>query len=386
MIGDDGGRAGKARSTPVPGEVMRSLSSLPVVSASAPAPLGLRERLQLPDYTAEGELNHAAGAGRLRCVACAHRCVIADGMSGSCGVRFNHGGTLRVPFGYVSRRYVRPVETNTIFHVLPGARALTFGMYGCDLRCPYCHNHRISQAVRDGDSAEVPTSVGADELVAEALAAGCRVVCAAYNEPMISAEWTREVFRVARRHGLRTAVVSDGNSTPEALRYLREDTDVFRIDLKASSEAAYKTLGGRLQPVLDSIALARELGYWVEVVTLVVPGLNQEQDAIARLGAQLREISPNIPWHLNGFVPRYRFAQVEPASSLFLTLAAGAAYVAGTRFVYVGNLPSCAELAHTRCPSCHTVLVRRSDYATTAVTLTEGACSACSAPLPGMWQ
>jgi pyruvate formate lyase activating enzyme len=312
--------------------------------------------------------------------------VIAEGTSGACGVRFNREGTLRVPFGYVSRRYVRAVETNTIFHVLPGSRALTFGMYGCDLRCPYCHNHRISQALRDGGDDEAPTALDADQLVDEAVLAGCRVICAAYNEPMISAEWVRAVFRVARARGLRTAIVSDGHSTPEALRYLREDTDVFRVDLKASTETAYKRLGGRMQPVLDSIALARELGYWVEVVTLVVPGLNQEQAAVARIGALVREICPSIPWHLNGFVPRYRLAQVEPASPLFLTLAAGAAYVAGTSFVYVGNVPSCAELSHTRCPECHTVLVRRANYAVTELSLDQDACSACSARLPGVWQ
>jgi pyruvate formate lyase activating enzyme len=347
--------------------------------------LGLRQRLRNPDYTIDGDLHHALGPERLRCVACAHRCVIASGTSGACGVRFNREGTLRVPFGYVARRYVRAVETNTVFHLLPGARALTFGMYGCDLRCPYCHNHRISQALRDEQDSEAPTPLDAEQLVAEATATGCQVVCAAYNEPMISAEWTRAVFRVARAKGLRTAAISDGHSTPEALSYMRPDTDVFRVDLKAGSEAAYRKLGGRLQPVLDSIALARELGYWVEVVTLVVPGLNQEQAEIARIGAMLREIDPAMPWHLNGFVPRYRMAHVEPANSLFLTLAAGAAYVAGTRFVYVGNVPACAELAHTRCPECHTVLIRRNDYATHQVKLADGACSACAARLPGIW-
>ena len=103
---------------------------------------------------------------------------------------------MRVPFGYVARRYVRAVETNTIFHLLPGARALTFGMYGCDLRCPYCHNHQLSQALRDdqGDRVEQPSAIDAEALVAEAVGAGCRVLCAAYNEPMISAEWARAVF------------------------------------------------------------------------------------------------------------------------------------------------------------------------------------------------
>lgn len=354
-------------------------------SASLPLVTPLAQRLRDEPFTATGELYHAAGDGRLRCVACAHRCVVGPGSAGACGVRFNHSGELRVPFGYVARRYLRSVETNTVFHVLPGANALTFGMYGCDLRCPYCHNHRISQALRDGIDDEMPSAISAAALVDEALSQGARVLCAAYNEPMISAEWTRRVFEEAQARGLRTALISDGHTTPEALCYMRPHTDVFRVDLKAHSDAGYKKLGGRLQPVLDGISLARELGYWVEVVTLVVPDINHEQRVLAELGRRLREISPLIPWHLNGFVPRYRLASAASTSSLLLTLAAGAAYVEGSKFVYVGNVPACRELAHTRCPECHTIVIERQDYRTVSSTLRDGACSACSTPLPGVW-
>ena len=345
----------------------------------------LRTELSRASFTREAELQEPIGQGRVRCLACAHRCVLAGGATGVCGVRYNQAESLRAPYGYVARRYVRAVETNTIFHLRPGARALTFGMYGCDLRCPYCHNHRLSQALRDGETQEHPIPITAEALVDEAIAAECQVLCAAYNEPLISAEWTRAIFRAARARGLRTALVSDGHSTPEALRYLRDDTDVFRVDLKAGTEAAYKKLGGRLEPVLDSIELARELGYWVEVVTLVVPGVNHDADTLARIGAQLREIDANMPWHLNGFVPRYRMKDSPPASAMLLMLAAGAAYVAGSRFVYVGNSPACAGLAHTRCPDCHALLVERQAYATSENRIRESSCPNCSAHLPGLW-
>ncbi len=140
-----------------------------------------------------------------------------------------------------------------------------------------------------------------------------------------------------------------------------------------------------MQPVPASIPLAHHLGFWVEVVTLVVPGINQEHQALAQLGARLREISPSIPWHLNGFVPRYRLTQSGPASGLFLMMAAGAAYVAGSQFVYVSNSPACRELSHTRCPACHGVVIRRHDYETLESSLRDGACPSCSAPLPGLW-
>lgn len=356
------------------------MRNLPVLAAK------LARELDQAAFSAPAHLCEVVDGAALRCLACAHRCVLAPGARGVCGVRRNQAGTLLVPANHVARRYVRAVETNTIFHVLPGARSLTFGMFGCDLRCPYCHNHRVSQALRDGEHQEHLTPVTASQLAEEATFAGCSVVCAAYNEPMVSAEWTRSVFGAARRRGLLTALISDGHSTPEVVRYLRDTTDVLRIDFKAHDEASYKKLGGRLQPVLDTIALGRALGYWVEVVTLVVPGLNHEEKLLSRMGATLREIDPTIPWHLNGFVPRYRMREAPPANAGLLMLAAGSAYNAGTRYVYVGNAPAVAELAHTRCPTCSAVLVRRHDYETTENALLAGACPHCSTQLEGVWQ
>lgn len=358
---------------------LTEVRALPVLRSAADL------RQELDARTEPGLLWHPLEAQRVRCVACAHRCVIGPGSHGACGVRRNVDGALRVPFGYVARRYVRNVETNTVFHVRPGARALTFGMYGCDLRCPYCHNHRISQALRDGGGDEHPTAITAEKLVEEALTAGCSVVCAAYNEPMISAEWTHAVFERARQSGLTTALISDGHSTPEALTYMRDVTDVFRVDLKAATEEGYRKLGGRLAPVLDSIRAASNLGYWVEVVTLVVPGLNQDLGGLRALAQELRSIRADIPWHLNGFVPRYRLAERPATDSLFLVSAAGMAYAAGMQFVYVSNVPTVRELSHTRCPDCQTPVVLRNDYATLESRLNAGRCPSCSSVIAGLW-
>lgn len=345
---------------------------------------GLRERLER--RTSRGVLFEPLPGGSLRCSACAHRCVLPAGSRGSCGVRRHVDGALQVPFGYVARKYVRPVETNTIFHVLPGALALTFGMFGCDLRCPYCHNAKVSQALRDGPSAEEPIDVSAEALVDEALDAGCQVLCAAYNEPMIAAEWVHAVFSRAKRRGLVMALISDGNSTPEALAFLRPVSDVFRVDLKGSSEAHYRELGGRLGPVLASIREARRLGFWVEVVTLVVPGLNDDLAGLRGLADELCAIDAGLPWHLNAFVPRYRLRDRQSTAPELLMSAAGSAYARGLEYVYVGNLPATAELAHTRCPACHATLVRRFDYRTQESRLERGACPDCRRPVPGLFQ
>jgi pyruvate formate lyase activating enzyme len=311
--------------------------------------------------------------------------VLEDGRTGACGVRFREGDALRVPFGYVARKYVRPVETNTLYHVRPGAPALTFGMFGCDLRCPYCHNHKVSQALREGVD-DHPTDVSAVELVDEAVAQGARVLCSAYNEPMITAEWARAVFAEARARGLVTAVVSDGNTTPEALAYLRPVLDVYRLDLKGFTNEQYHALGGRLGPVMEGIREAKRLGYWVEIVTLVVPGFNDDLLGLGRLARELAAIDPSIPWHLNAFYPRYKLLDRPRTGADFLMNAAGIGYAKGLKFVYVSNLASeFSELSHTRCPECHEVVVRRMNYTTESITLDDGRCPQCKTAIPGLW-
>lgn len=298
-------------------------------------------------------------------------------------------GELRVPHGYVARSYVRAVETNTIFHVRPGARALTFGMYGCGLRCGYCHNAGVSQALRDPTLVDnkPPTDVDAEALVERAVRDGCEVLCAAYNEPMIAVEWVREIFLAAKRRGLVTAIISDGHSTPEALAYVRDAADVYRVDLKGYTEEHYRALGGHLAPVLASIRRAKELGFWVEVVTLVVPGFNDEESGLRQIARQLAAIDLDIPWHVNGFVPRYRMQDRPPTSASALALVAGSAYARGLRHVYVSNVPGqCADLSHTRCPSCAHVVIRRANYETVSNELRKGACPACGTRIPGIFR
>jgi pyruvate formate lyase activating enzyme len=299
-------------------------------------------------------------------------------------VRFRAGDALRVPFGYVARRHVRAVETNTIFHVAPGALALTFGMLGCDLQCPYCHNWRLSQAMRDPEAGVPPIETSPDALVKDALEAGARAICAAYNEPMVAAEWARAVFAAAKPAGLVTAMVSDGHTTPEALAYMRPVTDVFRVDLKAYDEAQYRALGGRLQPVMDAIREAKRLGFWVEVVTLVVPGFNDDERELRKLADALVEIDPFMPWHLNAFQPRYRMTDRPRMGEGKLMSIAGAAYARGLRFVYVGNVEGGA-FATTFCPECHEILVRRRDFSCAANVVRDGACPACGFAVPGLW-
>jgi len=196
----------------------------------------------------------------------------------------------------------------------------------------------------------------------------------------------RAIFTEARARGLRTIVVSDGNTTPEALAYLRPVTDVFRVDLKGFLPEHYKALGGRIEPVLEAIAEARRLGYWVEVVTLVVPGFNDDEAGLRGLAKKLVAIDPALPWHLNAFQPRYKMTDRPAMHPELLVSVAGSAYARGLSFVYVGNVTGTfRELEHTRCPRCHITVVERNNFTTTGNHLDGNACRGCGERIPGLF-
>jgi len=334
------------------------------------------------------ELALAHPSGKLVCVACAHRCKLADGARGVCLVRGRSGDALTVPWGYTAGVAVDPIEKKPFFHLLPGARALSFGMLGCDLHCSYCQNWFTSQALRDGEASTHAEPVTPEALVAAALGRSCEVVTSTYNEPLITAEWAHDVFALARASGLVTSFVSNGHATPEALDYLLPVLDACKVDLKSFSAKTYAALGGKLQAVLDTIAGLVARGVWVEVVTLVVPGLNDSPAELEEIARFLAGVSPDVPWHVTAFHPDYRMTgpHATPVETLVAAQAIGRE--AGLRYVYAGNLPGrVGGLEDTRCPSCGTTLVRRSGFAVHAALVTgEGTCPSCGAAIPGRWR
>ena len=346
----------------------------------------LQDRLDA--LSAEGEVYRELPEGRVRCLACAHRCLIPPGRRGVCQVRYNQDGRLRVPFGYVAGVQADPTEKKPFFHVLPGSTVLTFGMLGCDLHCPYCQNWVSSQALRDPRAGFSPSPTSPEELVALARRAGARLVASSYNEPLITVEWAVAVFREARRAGLRTLFVSNGHATPEVLAYLRPWCDGYKIDLKSMSDRQYRRLGGRLEPVLETVRQAHRLGFWVEVVTLVVPGFNDSDGELREAAAFIASVSPAIPWHVTAFHPDYRMQTALPTTVRRLLEAARIGREAGLAFVYVGNVwdPQAHRWENTWCPGCGALLVERFGFAVTANRLTgEGRCPECAFAVPGVW-
>ncbi len=324
---------------------------------------------------------------RIRCYACGHRCPIPEGQPGVCKVRFNRGGKLYVPWGYVGGVQCDPIEKKPFFHVRPGALAYSFGMLGCDLHCSYCQNWVTSQAIRDPHAVVPPRLATPEQLVRQAVRLGAEAVVSTYNEPLITAEWAVAVFQEARAAGLLTGFVSNGNGTPEVLEYIRPWVDLYKVDLKSFDDRHYRQLGGRLQPILDSIRLIHQMGFWLEIVTLTIQGFNDSDEELTQLAEFLVSVSPDIPWHVTAFHKDYKMQDPENTSPATLLRAAEIGRRAGLRYIYAGNIPGMVGgLENTYCTSCRALLIERYGYRIRKYRLTsEGGCPKCSTPLPGRW-
>jgi pyruvate formate lyase activating enzyme len=316
--------------------------------------------------------------------------LIREGRCGICQVRFNKGGKLRVPWGYVAALQNDPIEKKPFSHVLPGANALTFGMLGCDYHCSYCQNWLTSQALRDPASdvsAQFVRKISPGEIIERARRTKASVIVSSYNEPLITSEWAVAIFKEAKQAGLMCAYVSNGNNTPEVMRYLGPYLDAYKVDLKCMSEKNYHTLGGTLKNTLDGIKRARDLGLWVEVVTLVIPGFNDSNEELWDAARFLASLSLDIPWHVTAFHKDYKMIAPDNTDSQTLIRAAEIGREAGLRYVYAGNLPgNVGEYETTHCPRCSYQLVKRSGYVIQKYKITsEGKCPKCGEKIAGLW-
>ena len=347
----------------------------------------LAEVLEARTAEAAPELVEALDRGRLRCYSCGHECPIPEGAVGVCKVRFVRGGSLRVPWGYVGGIQCDPIEKKPFFHVRPGALAFSFGMLGCDLHCSYCQNWVTSLALRDPDAVAPPMDADPQTLVDEAGRLGARVVVSTYNEPLITSEWAVEIFRHARRAGLMTAFVSNGNGTRRVLEFIRPHIDLYKVDLKSFDDKHYRQLGGRLEPILQTIRALHDMGIWVEIVTLLIPGFNNSPDELERLTAFLASVSADLPWHVTAFHKDYRMNDPENTTPEMLLEAADIGRRNGLRYIYAGNIPGrVGDLEHTWCHHCHAMLVERYGYFIQSYRLTpDGRCPDCGTVIPGRW-
>ncbi|HXF06047.1 MAG TPA: AmmeMemoRadiSam system radical SAM enzyme [Blastocatellia bacterium] len=340
----------------------------------------------LKRYAVEGELYEKLPDGKVRCYACGHRCLILPGLEGICKVRYNEGGKLYVPANYVAALNCDPIEKKPFFHVLPGSRAMTFGMLGCDLHCSYCQNWLTSQALRDPVAGTMPEPITAEEIVALSRRYRAASIISSYNEPLITSEWAVMVFKQAKKENFLTGYVSNGNATAEVLDYIRPWTDLYKIDLKTFSDRNYRSLGGTLQSVLETCRMVYERGFWMEIVTLIVPGFNDSDRELRDIARFIRSLSPDIPWHVTAFHKDYKMTDPSDTPPSTLIRAAEIGYGEGLHFVYAGNIPGqVSSFENTYCPDCNTLLVERYGFHVLRVTLDGSRCPRCRRVVPGIW-
>lgn len=347
----------------------------------------LRELLANHSMPSAPDLVIDNGDGVLRCVACGHRCRIQPGKTGVCRVRFNRNGQIRVPAGYVAGAAVDPIEKKPFYHAYPGRDALSFGMLGCDLHCPFCQNWVSSQTLRDDQAIARPRFTSAAEMVELARKDSIPIIVSTYNEPLITADWAMEIFAPAHEAGIVCGFVSNGNATPEVLRYLRPVTDLYKVDLKCFDDRSYRRLGCALKNVLETIHLLKQMDFWVEIVTLVVPGFNDSVKELTDIAKFIAGVSIDIPWHVTAFHPDYRMTGPPRTPTETLIRAHDIGKEAHLRYVYVGNLAGGAgNREHTLCHSCGEVLIRRQGFYVKENRMRAGRCPSCRTEIPGVWE
>ncbi|MBN1337050.1 MAG: AmmeMemoRadiSam system radical SAM enzyme [Deltaproteobacteria bacterium] len=328
-------------------------------------------------------------AGRIACDLCPRACVLGPGQRGWCRVReaLPDGSALVTCSGLTSGFSVDPIEKKPLHHFLPGSTVLSFGTTGCNLGCRFCQNHHMSRA------RELPTVPGPPEAVAEAaVRAGCASVAFTYNEPTIFAEYAMDVADACHARGVRTVAVTNGYIARDARRDFTSVLDAVNIDLKAFSDAFYRRwCGGTLAPVMETIEYAvRESRCWVELTTLLIPGLNDTDSEIEALCAWVAgSLGPDVPLHFSAFHPSYRMLDRPRTPPSTLHRAAHIARRHGIRYVYTGNIAD-PEGQATRCPGtqgrpCGALLVERHGFGARVVGLDGDRCRVCGARIAGVF-
>jgi pyruvate formate lyase activating enzyme len=332
----------------------------------------------------------ASPSGAVRCGLCGHRCLIREGRRGLCRVRENRGGALHpLAYGRLVAVSPDPIEKKPLFHVMPGSFSLSIASLGCNLQCRWCQNHHLAAPLRRGGEIR-GQAVPPEAVVDAALAEGCASISYTYSEPTIHYEHNRDVGVRARAAGLKNVFVTNGLMTPEVARDAAESfLDAANVDLKAMRADTYRThcKAGRrgLETVLEAIAALHRSGVWVEVTTLVIPGLNDGEPELRDAARFLRGVSPDLPWHLSRYHPAFEWdAPPTPVSTLRRARELG--LEEGLRYVYTGNVAT-DEGQHTACPACGAVVIRRRGFTASPEGLRgdgAGACSRCGERVAGL--
>jgi pyruvate formate lyase activating enzyme len=333
----------------------------------------------------EAMLYEKLDGGGVRCALCSHRCKIAPSKRGICCVRENREGTLfTLVYGPVIAASVDPIEKKPIYHLYPGSESYSIAAVGCNFRCSFCQNHEISQLPREGGRV-AGREMTPLEVVKAAINSSSRSISYTYTEPTIFFEFAHDTGRLAHDEGLKNIFVTNGFMTEEALEAASSWLDAANVDLKSLRDEFYKRhCGARLEPVLDTLRGMKERGIWVEVTTLVIPTLNDDEGELRDIAAFVRSLGDDVPWHVSRFFPRYNVQNLPPTLVKTIDRALEIGREAGLKHVYSGNVPG-SESDNTYCSLCKNLLIGRQGYTVRQYNLAGSRCNHCGTALAGIF-
>ncbi len=323
------------------------------------------------------------GDRKVRCYLCAKHCIISPSKRGICAVRENIDGTLySLVYGKVIARHIDPIEKKPLFHFYPGSRSYSIATVGCNFRCLHCQNYDISQYPKVYH--DIPgEDMAPEDVVREAEMTGCESISYTYTEPTIFFEFAYDCARLAHEKGIKNVFVSNGYTSPEATRAIAPYLDGNNIDLKGNDDFYKKIAGARLQPVLDTIKLMKELGVWVEVTTLIIPTYNDSDEFLRWVAEFIRSVDPSMPWHVTQFYPTYKLTDQPRTPVNTLRKAREIGLKAGLKYVYEGNVPGEGG-ENTYCPSCGELLIERFGFSLMAIKMKDSLCLKCGTRIDGI--
>jgi len=322
------------------------------------------------------------GDGKVKCHLCCQYCTIPIGKRGICAVRENNDGVLNtLVYGRVVARHIDPIEKKPLFHFHPGSRSYSIATVGCNFRCLHCQNYDISDYPKQHPG--IPgNNMTAEQVVMEAEMSGCLSISYTYTEPTVFMEFAYDCARLAHKRGIRNVFVSNGYTSPSATRVIAPYLDANNIDLKGDDNFYKKVVGARLQPVLDTIKLMKDLGVWVEITTLIIPTLNDSDEFLQWAAGFIRSVDPAIPWHVTQFHPTHKLLDKPRTPVSTLKRAREIGLAAGLKYVYEGNVPGEGG-ENTYCHSCGKLLVERIGFFLKTVAVEDSKCPHCSAVVEG---
>jgi len=324
---------------------------------------------------------------RVRCFLCSHHCHISEGKRGICAVRENINGVLfSLVYGKIIASHVDPIEKKPLFHFLPASYSFSIATVGCNLRCQHCQNYEISQFPRERPEVPIPGEDMTPEAVVNlAERYGCKSISYTYTEPTIFFEFAYDCARLAHERGIKNVFVSNGFMTPESARAIAPYLDGNNIDLKGGEKFYKEICGARAAPVRETIRLMKELGVWVEVTTLIIPGHNDSEEDLRNIAEFVKSVDPAIPWHVTQFYPTYKLTEAPrtPVETLRWTRQMG--LDTGLKYVYEGNVPGEGR-ENTYCPSCKELLIRRIGFSIEENRMKNGKCFNCGVMIEGVWE